>query len=119
MATILLVEDDKNSYDMLTGRLEHKGYDVDLATTGEEATDMAGEGEYDLILMDIRLPGFDGYEATGRIREQSSNPDVPVIALTAHALEEDREKALEAGCNDYHAKPVHFTKLLEQMEALL
>ena len=119
MPKILLVEDDEDSYDMLTGRLEHKGYDVDLAKTGGEALDMAGAEQYDLILMDIRLPDLDGYEATGRIRENTGGRGVPIIAITAHALEEDREKALEAGCDDYHAKPVHFSKLLEQMEALL
>lgn len=119
MPKILLVEDDEDSYDMLTDRLEHKGYEVALATTGEEALDMVGAEDYDLILMDIRLPGFDGYEATGRIRERSDGAAVPVIALTAHALDEDREKALKAGCDDYHAKPVHFTKLLEQMDDLL
>ena len=120
MATILLVEDDEDSYDMLTGRLEHKGYSVDLATTGEDALEMAGETPYDLILMDIRLPDFDGYEATDRIRARADNgAEVPVIAITAYALEEDREKALEAGCDDYHAKPVHFSKLIEQIEALL
>ena len=120
MPKILLVEDDEDSYDMLTDRLEHKGYEVALATTGEEALEMADDASYDLILMDIRLPGFDGYEATERIRERSDGDRrIPVIALTAHALEEDREKALEAGCDDYHAKPVHFSKLLKQMESLL
>ena len=120
MATILLVEDDEDSYDMLTGRLEHKGYSVDLATTGKDALEMAGETPYDLILMDIRLPDFDGYEATDRIRTRADNgAEVPVIAITAYALEEHREKALEAGCDDYHAKPVHFSKLIEQIEALL
>jgi CheY-like chemotaxis protein len=120
MPKILLVEDDEDSYDMLMGRIEHKGYEVDLATTGEESLDMVGEANYDLILMDIRLPGFDGYEATHRIRERSDGDRyVPIIAITAYALEEDREKALAAGCDDYHAKPVHFSKLIEQMETLL
>ena len=120
MHKILLVEDDENSYDMLMDRLEHRGYEVSLATTGEEALDTVEREAFSLILMDIRLPGFDGYEATQRIRERSGDgAAVPIIALTAHALEEDRGKALSAGCDDYHAKPVHFSKLLEQMEALL
>jgi CheY-like chemotaxis protein len=120
MPKILLVEDDEDSYDMLIERLEHRGYDTDLATTGEESLDMATGTAYDLILMDIRLPGFDGYEATDRIRERSEGgADVPIIAITAYALEEDREKALAAGCDDYHAKPVHFSKLLDQIETLL
>lgn len=119
MPTVLLVEDDQQNYEMLMRRLQRRSYDVTLATDGEEAVEQAAEKRPDLILMDIRLPKQDGYEATRQIRRLSNRGDVPIIALTAHALNEDRDKALSAGCDDYHAKPVHFKKLLEQMEALL
>lgn len=119
MAKILLVEDDEDNYDMLTRRLEGEGYAVALAVNGEEAVDMAASEHPDLILMDINLPGLDGYEATRQIRTFPEADGVPIIALTAHALTEDRNKALQAGCDDYHAKPVFFKKLLEQMRKLL
>ena len=121
MAYVLLVEDDRQNYEMLTRRLQRRGYDVTLATDGKEAVERARSMDPDLILMDIRLPEQDGYEATRAIRrfEDGRGAETPVIALTAHALEEDREKAFTAGCDDYHAKPVHFSKLVEQMEALL
>lgn len=121
MAYVLLVEDDRQNYEMLTRRLQRRGYDVTLATDGKEAVERARSVDPDLILMDIRLPKQDGYEATRAIRrfEDGRGAETPVIALTAHALEEDREKAFTAGCDDYHAKPVHFSKLVEQMEALL
>ncbi|PSQ71479.1 MAG: two-component system response regulator [Bacteroidetes bacterium QH_9_67_14] len=121
MAYVLLVEDDRQNYEMLTRRLQRRGYDVTLATDGKEAVERARSMDPDLILMDIRLPKQDGYEATRAIRrfEDGRGAETPVIALTAHALEEDREKAFTAGCDDYHAKPVHFSKLVEQMEALL
>jgi len=118
---ILLVEDEEYSYDLLRDRLRNKDYDVELATTGEQAIASAEADVPDLILMDIRLPGQNGYETTRAVRrlDGGRGADVPIIALTAHALEEDREKAITAGCDDYHAKPVHFSKLLEQMETLL
>jgi CheY-like chemotaxis protein len=121
MAYVLLVEDDRQNYEMLTRRLQRRGYDVTLATDGKQAVERARVTKPDLILMDIRLPEQDGYEATRAIRrfEDGRGAETPVIALTAHALEEDREKAFTAGCDDYHAKPVHFSKLVEQMEALL
>ncbi|PSQ99327.1 MAG: two-component system response regulator [Bacteroidetes bacterium QS_9_68_14] len=121
MAHVLLVEDDQQNYEMLTRRLQRRGYDVTLATDGKRAVERARVTKPDLILMDIRLPEQDGYEATRAIRrfEDGGAAETPVIALTAHALEEDREKAFTAGCDDYHAKPVHFSKLVEQMEALL
>jgi CheY-like chemotaxis protein len=121
MAHVLLVEDDRQNYEMLTRRLQRRGYDVTLATDGKQAVERARVTKPDLILMDIRLPEQDGYEATRAIRrfEDGREAETPVIALTAHALEEDREKAFTAGCDDYHAKPVHFSKLVEQMEALL
>lgn len=119
MARLLLVEDDRQNYEMMTRRLERRGYDVELATDGEAAVEKARVHLPDLILMDIKLPKLDGYEATRRIRQFDENSNVPIIALTAHALTEDEQKAKEAGCNDYHAKPVAFDQLINQMEALL
>lgn len=120
MSKILLVEDDEDNYDMLTRRLERKGYDTLLAVDGEEGVAMARAERPDLILMDIMLPGVDGYEATRQIREAGAHgSSVPIIALTAHALSEDREKALNAGCDGYHAKPVFFKELVQKMETLL
>jgi CheY-like chemotaxis protein len=117
---ILLVEDDEDNYDMLTRRLERQDYATALAVDGEEGVALAASERPDLILMDIKLPGVDGYGATQQIREASEyGRDVPIIALTAHALTEDRNSALEAGCDDYHAKPVFFTRLIEQIETLL
>lgn len=118
MERILLVEDGEDDRDMLSRRLERKGYAVDPVENGEDALARIDATRYDLILMDLRLPGMSGYETTGRIRERRAG-GVPIIATTAHALEEDREKAISAGCDDYHAKPVHFSKLLDQIEALL
>ena len=120
MHQILLVEDDENSYDMLIDRLQRRNYDMTLAQTGEKALELVGEQTFDLVLMDIRLPGFDGYETTRRIRERSANGEtLPIIAITAQSMKEDRDKALAAGCDDYHAKPIHLSKLLGQMERLL
>lgn len=116
---LLLVEDDEDSYDMLMRRLEGHGYDVDLALDGEEAVDKAQLERPDLILMDLQLPEMNGYEATQRIREFEEGSSVPIIALTSHALREDKNKALASGFDDHHAKPVFFTQLLEQIEALL
>ena len=116
---ILLVEDNEHNWDMLSRRLQRRGYDVVLAFDGQMGVDKARDEQPDLILMDINLPGIDGREATRQIRQTESLRDVPVIALTAHAMAGDREKALEAGCNDYHTKPVELARLLVQMEALL
>ena len=119
MSKVLLVEDDQQNYDMMMRRLERRGYDVELAVDGEEAVAKAQAVKPDLILMDIKLPKLDGLQATRRIRKQAHGGDVPVIALTAHAFTEDEEKARAAGCDDYHAKPVAFIQLVEQMEQLL
>ena len=121
MAKILLVEDNEQNYDMLTRRLQKRGYEVVLAVDGEEAVEKARSEEPDLILMDLKLPEQDGYAATRQIREIPGDgvADVPIIAITAHALTEDEDKALAAGCDDYHAKPVSFSQLVEQMKALL
>ena len=119
MASILLVEDDKQNYDMMMRRLERRDYDVELATDGEEAVAKTQKLHPDLILMDIKLPKQDGLEATRQIRQLSEHGEVPIIALTAHAMTEDEDEALRAGCDDYHAKPVSFSQLIRQMKSLL
>lgn len=119
MATILLVEDNEMNRDMLSRRLERKGYPVLIAVDGAEGVAMAQAHKPDLILMDMSLPVMDGWEATRQIR---ANPDlraIPIIALTAHAMAGDREQALAAGCDDYETKPIDFPKLLAKIEAFL
>ncbi len=119
MAHILLVEDNEMNRDMLSRRLQRKGYTVDLAVDGPEGIAKASAGGYALILMDMSLPEIDGWEATRRIRAAAGGRTVPIIALTAHAMQGDREKAIEAGCNDYDTKPVDLERLLGKMRALL
>lgn len=119
MPRILLVEDNPDNRDMLSRRLERKGYYVALAVDGPDGVARAEAEMPDLILMDIDLPIFDGYEATRRIKTYETTQGIPIIALTAHAMSGDREKALEAGCDDYDAKPVEFPRLLAKIEALL
>lgn len=119
MAKILLVEDNEMNRDMLSRRLQRKGYEVVIATDGEQAVAMAGSETPALILMDMSLPVFDGWEATRRIKAAVETKNIPVIALTAHAMAGDREKSLEAGCDDYDTKPIELPRLLEKMEALL
>ena len=119
MAKILLVEDNEMNRDMLSRRLTRKGYDVVVALDGASGVDMAQSENPDLILMDMSLPIMDGWEATRKIKASPGTRTTPVIALTAHAMAEDRDKALEAGCDDYDTKPVELTRLLEKMERLL
>ena len=119
MAHLLLVEDERQNYDMMLRRLEGRGYEVTLATDGEEAVEKATTLEPDLVLMDIKLPKMDGLEATRMIRSRHKVKHIPIIALTAHAFTEDKDKATAAGCDDYHAKPVAFMQLIEQIEELL
>ena len=119
MSKILLVEDNEMNRDMLSRRLQRKGYEVVIATDGEQAVAMAASESPALILMDMSLPVFDGWEATRRIKTATETKNIPVIALTAHAMAGDREKSLEAGCDDYDTKPIELTRLLEKMEALL
>ncbi|HEX7023766.1 MAG TPA: response regulator [Gemmatimonadales bacterium] len=119
MAKILLVEDNEMNRDMLSRRLQRKGYVVEIAVDGLQGVAMAGAGGYDLILMDMSLPELDGWEATRKVREAESGTRVPIIALTAHAMSGDREKAMAAGCDDYDTKPVELDRLLGKMEALL
>ncbi len=119
MARILLVEDNEMNRDMLARRLVRNGYEVSIATDGQQGVDMAASERPDLILMDMSLPVIDGWEATRRVRANDATRLVPVIALTAHAMAGDREKAMEAGCDDYDTKPVEITRLLGKIAALL
>ena len=119
MPRILLVEDNEMNRDMLSRRLQKKGYDVLIALDGEAGVNMAASERPDLILMDMSLPVVDGWEATRRIKGQPLTASIPVIALTAHVMEGDRDKAFEAGCDDYDAKPIDFERLLGKMHALL
>ena len=117
MSKILLVEDNEMNRDMLSRRLERKGYSIVMAVDGQQAVDMAVSETPALILMDMSLPVLDGWEATRQIR--ASGSVVPIIALTAHAMDGDEQKAREAGCDDYDTKPVELPRLLGKMEALL
>lgn len=119
MAKILLVEDNEMNRDMLSRRLEKKGFEVSVAVDGETGVEMAFSESPDLILMDISLPGINGEEATRLIKQREETKTIPIIALTAHAMAGDREKALEAGCDDYDSKPVELPRLLAKMQALL
>lgn len=116
---ILLVEDNEMNRDMLSRRLQRKGYDVLIAVDGAAGVESAQTEAPDLILMDMSLPVVDGWEATRRIKADESTSRIPVIALTAHAMAGDREKALAAGCDDYDTKPIELPRLLSKIEALL
>ncbi|HUP81585.1 MAG TPA: response regulator [Pirellula sp.] len=119
MTHLLIVEDNQDNLDMLSRRLQRRGYAVLIATDGEMGVKRASDDHPDLILMDISLPILNGWEATRQIRANSSTSQIPIIALTAHAMAGDREKALDAGCTDYHTKPVEFDRLIQQIEHLL
>ncbi len=119
MAKILLVEDNEMNRDMLSRRLERKGFQVLIAVDGQQGVDLAGSGTPDLILMDMNLPVVDGWEATRRVKANDGTKAIPVIALTADAMTGDRDKALAAGCDDYDTKPVDFPRLLGKIETLL
>lgn len=119
MTTILLVEDNELNRDMLSRRLTRHGYDVVVAVDGGEALERARDATPDLVLMDLSLPVIDGWEATRRLKADASTRGIPVIALTAHAMSGDREKALEAGCDDFDTKPVEMPRLLQKIAALL
>jgi two-component system cell cycle response regulator DivK len=119
MAKILLVEDNEMNRDMLSRRLQRKGYEVLLAVDGGEGVSIAQSQTPDLILMDISLPVLDGLEATRQLKGQPATRAIPVIALTAHAMTGDRDRALDAGCDDYDTKPIELPRLLEKIEALL
>lgn len=119
MSKILLVEDNEMNRDMLSRRLQRRGYEVVLAVDGPSGVKMAQTESPDLVLMDMSLPVLDGWEATRRLKTDAVTKHIPVIALTAHAMSGDREKALEAGCDDYDTKPVELPRLLGKIEALL
>jgi CheY-like chemotaxis protein len=119
MPKILLVEDNEMNRDMLSRRLQRRGYEVVMATDGEQAVTMAQAESPALILMDMSLPTLDGWEATRRIKAAEQTKTIPVIALTAHAMAGDREKSMEAGCDDYDTKPIEFPRLMEKIENLL
>jgi CheY-like chemotaxis protein len=119
MPKILLVEDNEMNRDMLSRRLERRGYEVVIAVDGEQGVALAQSTHPDLILMDMSLPVIDGWEATRRLKAKEGVKSTPIIALTAHAMSGDREKALEAGCDDYDTKPIELPRLLGKIEALL
>jgi two-component system cell cycle response regulator DivK len=119
MSKILLVEDNEMNRDMLSRRLERKGFDVVMAVDGQAGVEMASSASPDLILMDLSLPIIDGWEATRQIKADAATQKIPVIALTAHAMAGDEQKAIEAGCDDYDTKPVDLKRLLGKIENFL
>lgn len=119
MAKVLLVEDNEMNRDMLSRRLMRKDYTVLIATDGQQGVDMAVSEKPDLVLMDMSLPVMDGWAATQTLKASPDTAGIPVIALTAHAMSGDRDKALAAGCDDYDTKPVDFARLLEKIQAQL
>ncbi|MHB8636924.1 MAG: response regulator [Fimbriimonadaceae bacterium] len=119
MPKILLVEDNEMNRDMLSRRLQRKGYEVVLAVDGQSGVKMAQNEAPDLVLMDMSLPVLDGWEATRRLKAEAATGHIPIIALTAHAMSSDRDKALDAGCDDYDTKPVELPRLLGKIEMLL
>ncbi len=119
MTKILLVEDNEMNRDMLSRRLERRGFQVVIAVDGQQGVDLAEAENPDLILMDMSLPVLDGWEATRRLKGAPETRAIPIIALTAHAMSGDREKALEAGCDDYDTKPIELPRLLGKIDTLL
>jgi two-component system, cell cycle response regulator DivK len=119
MTTILIVEDNETNRDMLSRRLEKKGFEVILAFDGQAGIDAAAARRPDLILMDLSLPAVDGWQATQQLKADLALRQIPVIALSAHAMATDREKALEAGCDDFDTKPIDMPRLMGKIDALL
>ena len=119
MAKILLVEDNEMNCDMLSRRLERKGFTVVIAMDGEEGIRLARAENPDLILMDMSLPVLDGWEATRRVKADAATRAIPIIALTAHAMANDEQRARQAGCDDFDTKPIELTRLLEKIQRLL
>ena len=119
MNKILLIEDNEMNRDMLSRRLERKGFEVIIATDGQAGVDMASSTSPDIILMDLSLPGIDGWEATRQIKADPATQAIPIIALTAHAMAGDEDKARKAGCDDYDTKPINLNRLLDKIKNLL
>ncbi len=119
MTTILLVEDHEELWDFLSRRLKRRGFEVELAHDGQEGVDKARALRPDVVLLDMNLPVKDGWTAARELREDAGTRAIPIIALTAHAMSGDRGRVLEAGCDDYHPKPVDFSRLLAQIDAAL
>ena len=119
MPRVLLVEDNEMNRDMLSRRLIRRGFEVILAVDGQQGVDLARSERPDIILMDMSLPVIDGWEATRRVKADNATRSVPVIGLTAHAMSGDRERAIEAGCDDYDTKPVELDRLISKIERLL
>ena len=119
MSKILLVEDNEMNRDMLSRRLIRRGYEVIMAVDGGQGVEMAGSESPDLILLDMSLPVMNGWDAARKLKADSGTDSIPIIALTAHAMGGDREKALEAGCDEYETKPVEFKRLLEKINSFL
>ncbi len=119
MPKILLVEDNEMNRDMLSRRLIRRGFEVEMAVDGQAGVDMSASVKPDLILLDLSLPVIDGWEVARRIKANPDTAKVPIIALTAHAMTEDRERAMAAGCDDYDTKPVELPRLMEKIDALL
>ncbi len=115
---VLLVEDHEEIWDFLSRRLKRRGFDVTVATDGQAGVDRARADLPDIVLLDMNLPVLDGWSAARLLKAEPATAGIPIIALTAHAMSGDREKAVAAGCDDYHPKPVDFSKLLQQIEAL-
>lgn len=119
MVKILIVEDNEMNRDMLSRRLVKRGFEVVMATDGDAGVALARTETPDLILMDLSLPVLDGYEATARLKGDAATASIPVIALTAHAMSGDRERALRAGCDDYDSKPIDLPRLLGKIQGLI
>lgn len=119
MAKILLIEDNDLNRDMLSRRLERRGYEVVIATDGSQGAEMARSAKPALILMDMSLPVMDGWELARKLKDDPETRGIPILALTAHVMAGDRERALEAGCDDYDTKPIELPRLLGKIEALL
>ncbi|MEO0013809.1 MAG: hypothetical protein RLZZ535_2198 [Cyanobacteriota bacterium] len=119
MSKILLVEDNEMNRDMLSRRLQRRGYEIVIAVDGEQGVAMANSEHPDLILMDMSLPIMDGWEATKNIKANTSTKSIPIIALTAHAMSGDREQAMKAGCDDYDTKPIDLPRLLTKIEVFI
>ena len=119
MTHILLVEDHEEIWDFLSRRLKRRGYDVTVATDGQAGVDQARALQPQIVLLDMNLPVLDGWSAARKMKDDPATAGIPIIALTAHAMSGDREKALAAGADDYHPKPIDFSGLLAQIEALV